>query len=62
MHLESYDDRHSILDKLNWGQADRVIMVWPVRGIPLDNKLDLKLIHRRCQSAEVSLALVCKKR
>jgi len=37
-------------------------MVWPVRGIPLDNKLDLKLIHRRCQSAEVSLALVCKKR
>lgn len=62
LHLESYDDRHSILDKLNWGQADRVIMVWPVRGIPLDNKLDLKLIHRRCQSAEVSLALVCKKR
>ena len=62
LHLESYDDRHSILDKLNWGQADRVIIIWPVRGVPLDNKLDLKLIHRRCQSAEIKLALVCKKR
>ncbi len=62
LHLESFDDRHSVLDKLNWGQADRVIMVWPVRGVPLANKLDLKLIHRRCQSSEMKLALVCKKR
>ena len=62
LHLESFDDRHSVLDKLNWGQADRVIMIWPVRGIPLDSKLDLKLIHRRCQSSDIKLALVCKKR
>ena len=48
IHLESYDDRHSILDRLNWGQADRIIMIWPLRGTPLDHKLDLKLIHRRC--------------
>jgi hypothetical protein len=62
LHLESFDDRHSVLDKLNWGQADRVIMIWPVRGVPLASKLDLKLIHRRCQSSEMKLALVCKKR
>jgi hypothetical protein len=37
-------------------------MIWPVRGTPLENKLDLKLIHRRCQSADIKLALVCKKR
>ncbi|MBN2046077.1 MAG: baseplate J/gp47 family protein [Anaerolineales bacterium] len=60
IHLESYDDRHSILDRLNWGQADRIILVWPLRGTPLDHKLDLKLIHRRCQESRVSLALVCK--
>lgn len=62
VHLDSFDDRHSVLDKLNWGQADRVIITWPLRGTPLESKLDLKLIHRRCQAAEIKLALVCKKR
>ncbi len=61
LHLESYDDRHSILDKLEWGQADRVILFWPLRGRPLENKLDLTLIYRRCQSAGMKLALVCKR-
>ena len=62
VHLESFDDRHSVLDKLNWGQADRVIITWPLRGTPLESKLDLKLIYRRCQAADIKLALVCKKR
>lgn len=62
LNLESYDDRHSVLDKLKWSQSDRVIMIWPVRGTPLENKLDLKLIHRRCQRTDVKLAIVCKKR
>jgi len=62
VHLESFDDRYSVLDKLNWGQADRVIITWPLRGTPLESKLDLKLIHRRCQAADIKLALVCKKR
>lgn len=62
IHLEAYDDRHSIIDRLNWGQADRIILIWPLRGAPLDSKLDLKLIHRRCQSAGMELGLVCKKR
>lgn len=62
IHLEAYDDRHSVLDRLNWGQADRVILIWPLRGDPLDNQLDLKLIHRRCLSSDIRLALVCKRR
>ena len=60
VHLETFDDRHSILDRLNWGQADQIIMIWPLRGLPLDHKLDLKLIHRRCQTSNIQLALVCK--
>ena len=60
INLESYDDRHSILDKLNWGQADRVILLFPLRGMPLSNKLDLKIIHRHCQTNETKLALVTK--
>ncbi len=62
LNLETYDDRHSILDRLNWGQADRVILIWPLRGAPLENKLDLKIIHRRCQSSNMKLALVTKKK
>ena len=60
LHLESYDDRHSISDRLDWGQAERAILIWPMRGNPLSNKLDLKLIHRRCQTAGMKLALVCR--
>lgn len=60
LHLESYDDRHSIFDKLDWGQADRAILIWPLRGQPLSSKLDLKLIHRRCQTSGMKLALVCR--
>ncbi|MEJ2757272.1 MAG: baseplate J/gp47 family protein [Anaerolineales bacterium] len=62
IHLESYDDRHSIIDRLNWGQAEKVILNWPVRGNPVESKLDLKLIQRRCQEESVQLALVCKSR
>jgi hypothetical protein len=62
IHLEAYDDRHSVLDRLNWGQANRVILIWPLRGEPLDSQLDLKLIHRRCQRSDIRLALVCKRR
>jgi hypothetical protein len=62
IHLESYDDRHSVLDRLNWGQADRIILIWPLRGNPLQDKLDLKLIHRRCSSSQIKLALVCRNR
>jgi hypothetical protein len=60
INLESYDDRHSILDKLKWGQADRVILLFPLRGMPLSNKLDLKIIHRHCQTNETKLAMVTK--
>ncbi len=62
IHLESYDDRHSIIDRLDWGQADKVILNWPVRGNPVENKLDLTLIQRRCLESGVQLALVCKSR
>ena len=60
INLESYDDRHSILDKLNWGQADRVILLFPLRDMPLSNKLDLKIIHRHCLTHDTRLALVTK--
>lgn len=60
INLESYDDRHSILDKLKWGQADRVILLFPLRNMPLSNKLDLKLIQRHCHTNETKLALVTK--
>ena len=60
LHLEAYDDRHSISDKLDWGHAERAILIWPLRGQPLANKLDLNLIHRRCQTAGMKLALVCR--
>jgi hypothetical protein len=61
LHLESYDDLHSIKDKLNWGQGERVILVWPLRGRPLNNKLDLLMVKRHTQALGAKLALVTRK-
>ncbi|TES92248.1 MAG: hypothetical protein E3J88_01350, partial [Anaerolineales bacterium] len=61
LHLESYDDLHSIKDKLNWGQGERVILVWPLRGRPLNNKLNLLMVKRHTQALGAILALVTRR-
>ena len=58
IHLESFDDVHSIKDQISWGQGDRIILVWPLRGQLLDNRLDLQLVKRHAQSRGMLLALV----
>jgi hypothetical protein len=60
IHLESFDDLHSIKDQVSWGQGDRIILVWPLRGQLLDNRLDLQLVKRHAQSRGMILALVTR--
>jgi len=60
IHLESFDDIHSIKDQISWGQGDRIILVWPLRGQLLDNRLDLQLLKRHTRSRGMLLALVTR--
>jgi len=62
LHLESFDDIHSIKDQISWGQGERIILVWPLRGQLLEHKLDLKMIKRHTQARGMKLALVTSNR
>jgi hypothetical protein len=58
LSLDAHDDRNSVLDRLGWVQATRVVLVWPSEGSPLRSHLDLLLVHRRARSRRVQLGLV----
>lgn len=60
INLESYDDLHSVTDKINWTQADRLILVWPLHGQVLNHKLDLMRLQRHVQTGGGKLALVTR--
>jgi hypothetical protein len=62
LHLESFDDIHSIRDQISWGQGERIILIWPLRGQLLEHKLDLKLIQRHTLARGMKLALVTSNR
>ncbi|MEA3350408.1 MAG: baseplate J/gp47 family protein [Chloroflexota bacterium] len=58
IQLEPYDDIYSVKDKFGWGQATRILLVWPTRGRVLDRYLDLMLLKRHCTQLGSQLALV----
>lgn len=58
IHLERFDDVLSVSDKIAWGSANRLLLVWPRRGRVLHRPLDLQLILRSCQRLGVQLACV----
>ncbi len=58
LSLDAHDDRNSVLDRLGWVQANRVVLVWPPGGSPLRSHLDLVLVQRRARGRRVQLGLV----
>lgn len=60
LHIELYDDVHSIQDKMNWGKSDRILMVFPNRRRVVDRKLDLLILKRHAGSIGAQIALVTK--
>ena len=62
MHLEQHDDIVSIRDKMRWGKAGRILLVWPESGQILNRRLDLLLLQRHSISLGAKLALVTRDR
>ncbi|MBT3241023.1 MAG: hypothetical protein HON98_01940 [Chloroflexi bacterium] len=60
LHIEPYDDTHSIKDKMNWAKSDRILLVFPHRRMVIDRKIDLLLIQRHATSIGAQIALVTK--
>ncbi|PKN87646.1 MAG: hypothetical protein CVU46_03775 [Chloroflexi bacterium HGW-Chloroflexi-8] len=59
LQLNSFDDSYSILDKLSWSRANRILVVWPNSGKIELSELDLILILRKSVSLGSQIAFVC---
>ena len=64
IQLEPHDDVISTRDKMGWGKAGRILLVWPQltgsRPAPLNRRVDLALLQRHSQSLGAQLALVSR--
>lgn len=60
LRLDQHDDVISARDKMGWGQAGRILLVWPEHGRVLNRRLDLALLQRRSASLGAQLALVTR--
>lgn len=59
IQLDRTEDPGSIQDKVTWGKASRVLLVWPVNYAVFDRKIDLVTIKRICKSQGSRLGIVC---
>lgn len=57
IQLDSFEDTISIREKISWSKTNRILLVWPIKGLHLQ-KIDLVLILRACQQKGTQLALV----
>jgi hypothetical protein len=59
LQLDRTEDAGSIRDKVTWGKASRVLLVWPVNASILERKIDLVVVKRICASQGSRLGIVC---
>ena len=59
LQLDRTEDAGSIRDKVAWGKASRVLLVWPVNFTMLDRKFDLVTVKRICTAQGSRLGIIC---
>jgi len=60
LRLDPHDDVISACDKMSWGKAGRILLVWPEEGRILTRRLDLVRLARHSHSLGASLIVVSK--
>jgi hypothetical protein len=60
LQLEQHDDIISTRDKMGWGKAGRILLVWPEHGQVLNHRLDLVLLQRHSIAQGAQLAVVTR--
>lgn len=58
LELHAHEDVHSIRDRLEFAESDRVLLVIPPDGDVLRRRVDLQLIQRFAQTQRLDIALV----
>lgn len=58
IQLDQHDNVLSISDKMSWGKAKRILLVYPPSGELILKKIDLLLIQRTAQKLGFSISLV----
>jgi len=59
LQLDRTEDAGSIRDKVAWGKASRVLLVWPMNFTMLDRKFDLVAVKRICTTQGSRLGIIC---
>jgi hypothetical protein len=60
IQLDRHDDVTSVTDKITWSKSNRILLVWPKRGVVMNRALDLLLIQRACAGLGADLACVAE--
>jgi len=60
VHVETYDDIHSIRDRISWCRSQRILLILPRRKKDLAEPLDLQLIDRAARDHGAQLGIVSK--
>ncbi|KPL83284.1 hypothetical protein SE15_08640 [Thermanaerothrix daxensis] len=60
IRVEPYDDVLSVGDKITWTQAQRIILILPLRRSPRFSRLDWVRLQRGAQSVGAQLAVVSR--
>jgi len=59
LQLNSFDDCFSIIDKMNWSKANRILLIWPDKGTVSLDETDFVLLLRKAESLGSQIAIVC---
>ncbi len=62
IYLENDDDITSMRDRLDWAQAERVLLIVPPKCKALTNAINLKLLQRHAANLALDVALVARNR
>ncbi|MBN2500220.1 MAG: baseplate J/gp47 family protein [Anaerolineales bacterium] len=60
INVQRYDTLESTLDKMVWGQSERILLVLPGRGNNFNRQFELKRLLRHSQTLGAELALVSR--
>ena len=60
LQLDQNDDYVSIRDRMNWNQAECILLIFPTTGHVLEQLLELNLVKRHAEKLGAHLALMTR--
>ncbi len=61
LNIEAHDEVSVVTDRMDAAGAEKVLLVFPARRVPLTRRLDLKLLQRHAAQKGIELAVVASR-